>query len=81
MKPVIGTRHITPDDITRSATGLEAVLHGVALVSLLNAAFHGAGTIKFLGGDPDRHQMEITGIDRRGCETGVTLAGTGGCGC
>ena len=51
MDLIIGPRHITPDAITRTTTGVEAVLHGEALISLLNAAFHGAGTIKILGGD------------------------------
>lgn len=73
----MGTRHIISDAITRTATGVEAVLHGDALMSLLNAAFHGAGTIEILGGNLDRHQMEVTGIEMLGCETRVTLTGTG----
>lgn len=77
MDLIIGTRHITPDAITRTTTGVEAVLHGDALMSLLNAAFHGAGTIEILGGDLDRHRMEVTGIEMRGHETRVTLAATG----
>jgi len=77
MDLIIGTRHITPDAITRTATGVEAVLHGEALMSLLNAAFHGAGTIEVLGGDLDRHRMEVTGIDMHGHETRVTLAPMG----
>ena len=31
MDLIIGTRHIIPDAITRTATGIEAVLHGDAL--------------------------------------------------
>ncbi|OYU39191.1 MAG: hypothetical protein CFE33_12320 [Pseudorhodobacter sp. PARRP1] len=77
MNLVIGTRDVTPDDIRRTATGVEAVLHGDALASFLNAAFHGAGTIEILGGGFDRHQREVTWIEVRGCETRVTLAGTG----
>ena len=74
MDLIIGTRHIIPDAITRPATGIEAVLHGDALLSLLNAAFHGSGTIEVLGGDLDRHRMEVTGIEMQGRETRVTLA-------
>lgn len=77
MDLLIGARQTTPDVITRTATGVEAVLHGDARRSLLNAAFHGAGTIEILGGDLDRHQMDVTGIEMRGCETRVTLTGTG----
>jgi hypothetical protein len=77
MDLIIGTRHITPDAITRTATGVEAILHGEALMSLLNAAFHGAGTIEVLGGDLDRHRMEVTAIDMQGRETRITLAAVG----
>lgn len=69
--------NITPDAIPRTATGVEAVLHGDALMSLLNAAFLGAGSIEMLGSDLDRHQMEGTGIEMRGCEIRVTLAAMG----
>lgn len=77
MDLIIGTRHITPDAIKRTATGVEAVLHGEALMSLLNAAFHGAGTIEVLGGDLDRHRMEVTGIEMQGGETRVTMTAMG----
>ena len=77
MDLIIGTRHIIPDAITRTATGIEAVLHGDALLSLLNAAFHGSGTIEVLGGDFDRHRMEVIGIQMQGCETRVTLSAMG----
>ena len=72
MALIIGTRHITS-----TATGVEPVLNGDALMSLLNAAFHGAGTIEVLGGDLDRHRMEVTGIEVQGSETRVTLAAKG----
>ncbi|HCY98432.1 MAG: hypothetical protein A3D16_17830 [Rhodobacterales bacterium RIFCSPHIGHO2_02_FULL_62_130] len=77
MDLIIGTRHITPDAMIRTATGIEAVLHGEALMSPLNAAFHGARAIKILDGDLDRHRMEATGIKMRGRETRVTLAAMG----
>ncbi len=77
MNLIIGTRHVTPDAITRTDEGVEAILHGEALLSLLDAAFHGAGTIEILGGDLDRHRMEVTGIDMLGGETRVTLAALG----
>jgi hypothetical protein len=79
MDLIIGTRHITPDTITRAATGIEAVLHGEALMSLLSAAFHGAGTIEILGCDLNRHRMEVTGIEMQGLETRVTKAAMAAC--
>ena len=80
MNLIIGTRHVTPDAITRTAEGVEAILHGEALLSLLDAVFHGAGTIEILGGDLDRHRMEVTGIAMQGGETRVMLAALGAAG-
>ena len=77
MDLIIGTRRITPDAITRTAEGVEAVLHGEALLRLLDAAFHGAGSIEVSGGDLDRRPMEVTGIAMRGRDTCVTLACAG----
>ena len=54
--------------------GRRVVLHGNALMALLNAAFHGSGTVEILGGDLDRHRMEVIGIEMQGRETRVTLA-------
>lgn len=73
MNLIIGTQHIIPSAITRTPDGVEAVLHGEALLSLLDAAFHGAGTIEILGGDLDRRRMEVAGIEMSGRETTVTL--------
>ncbi len=77
MDLIIGTRHVTPDAIIRTPEGVEAILHGEALLSLLNAAFHCPETIEVLGGDLDRHRMEVTGIEMSGRETRVTLVATG----
>ena len=74
MDLIIGTRHITPDAITRAATGIEAALHGNALMALVNAAFHGSGKVEILGGDLDSHRMEVTGIEMQGRDTRETLA-------
>lgn len=52
-------------------------MHGAALLSLLDAAFHGAGTIEIRSGDRNRRRMEVTGIDMQGHETRVTLACVG----
>ncbi len=73
MNLIIGTQHIIPSAITRTAHGVEAVLQGAALLSLLDAAFHGTGTIEILGGDLDRRRMEVAGIAMSGRETTVTL--------
>ncbi len=77
MDLIIGTRHVTPDAIIRTEEGVEAILHGEALLSLLNAAFHCSETIEVLGGDLDRHRMEVTGIEMSGRQTRVTLVATG----
>ena len=77
MDLIIGSRHVTPDVITRTPEGVEAVLHGEALLSLLDSAFHGAGTIEVLGGDLDRCPMEVTGIAMQGGATRVTLTALG----
>jgi hypothetical protein len=77
MNLIIGTRHVTPEAITRTAEGVEAVLRGEALLTLLDSAFHGAGTIEVLGGDLDRCPMEVVGIAMHGAETRVTLTALG----
>jgi hypothetical protein len=77
MDLIFGTRQITPDAITRTTTGVGAVQHGEALISLLNAAFNGAGTIEILGGDLNRHWIEVTEIEMQGRETRVTLTAMG----
>ena len=77
MNLIIGTRHVTPDVITRTPEGVEAVLRGEALLTLLDSAFHGAGTIEVLGGDLDRCPMEVIGIVMQGGETRVALAALG----
>lgn len=73
MNLIVGTRQITPLAITRIDGGVEAVLKGAALLSVLDAAFHGAGSIEMLGGDLDRRRMEVTDIQMHGAETRVTL--------
>ena len=57
MDLIIGTRHIIPDAITRTATGIEAVLHGDALLSLLNAAFHGSCRIREFRSNPEMREI------------------------
>lgn len=77
MTLIIGTRRITPIAMTRTPDGIEAVLRGPAVLSLLDAAFHGAGTIEVLGGDLDRRPLQVTGIEMSGQDTRVSLACTG----
>ncbi|MDP2087034.1 MAG: hypothetical protein Q8K20_17715 [Gemmobacter sp.] len=55
------TRHIIPDAITPTASGVE-VLNDEALLSLLHAAFHGVGAIDEFGVDLERHRLKITGM-------------------
>lgn len=73
MELIVGSRRITPRAIHRVAHGVEAYLRGEALLSVLDAAFHGAGSIEIAGGDLDRRRMEVTGLEMQGSETRVTL--------
>lgn len=73
MELIIGARRITPSAIHRIKGGVTATLRGEALMSLLNASFHGTGSIEMLGGDLDRHPMEVTSIEMTGADTTVTL--------
>jgi hypothetical protein len=75
MDLIIGTLHITPDAIMRTATGIEAILYSDALLFLLNATFHGFDKIEILGGDFDRRQVEVTWIEM-GDKTRLMLAAT-----
>ncbi|WP_149142924.1 hypothetical protein [Gemmobacter caeruleus] len=77
MQLIIGDRRVEPGSITRIAGGVEAVLKGEALLRLLDAAFHGMGTIEVLGGDLDRRPMDVTSIRMKGAETCVTLIAAG----
>lgn len=77
MELIIGTRRIIPTAIHRITGGVEAVLQGEALRSLLDAAFHGAGSIELLGGDLDRRPVDVASIRMQGSDTRVTLICTG----
>ena len=50
-----------------------AVMRGDAVLSLLDATFHGAGSIEVLGGALHRRAMDVAGIEMRGASTLVTL--------
>lgn len=73
MELIIGTRRIIPAAIHRVAGGVEAVLKGDALLSLLDAAFHGTCSIEVLGGGLDRRPMDVASICMQGADTRVTL--------
>ncbi|MBT9244956.1 hypothetical protein KM031_01910 [Gemmobacter fulvus] len=73
MELIVGARRITPSAIHRIAGGVTATLRGDALISLLDATFHGAGTIELSGGDLDRRPMDVAAIEMTGGETIVTL--------
>ncbi|PTX53384.1 hypothetical protein IQ03_00297 [Gemmobacter caeni] len=73
MQLIIGNRQVNPLRMKAVAGGVEAVLQGGAMLSLLDAAFHGAGTIEVYGGTLDRRPLELARIEMRGAETCVTL--------
>lgn len=77
MELIIGTKRIIPEAISRIAGGVEAILKGDALMSLLDATFHGLGTIEISGGDLDRRPMDVASIRMQGADTMVTLVCTG----
>jgi len=77
MQLIIGNRHVVPRSIQRIAGGVEAVLAGEALLALLEATFHGGGSIEVLGGDLDRRPMDVAAIRMTGGATCVTLVCAG----
>lgn len=77
LELIIGNRHVKPTEIHRIDGGVEAILQGDALRSLLDVTFHGAGTIEILGGGLDRRPLEVRDIAMHGATTKVTLICTG----
>lgn len=77
MQLIIGNRHVIPEAIHRIAGGVQAVLKGEGLRALLDATFHGTGSIEVLGGDLDRRPMDVAAIEMTGGDTRVTLICTG----
>ena len=77
MELIVGARRITPDRVRPIPGGVEAELRGDAVLSLLDAAFHGGGRIEILGGALNRRPVDVAGIEMRGASTRVTLICTG----
>ncbi|SEN36622.1 hypothetical protein SAMN04488103_104299 [Gemmobacter aquatilis] len=77
MELIVGAKRITPSAIHRIAGGVEATLRGEALISLLDATFHGAGSIEVHGGDLDRRPLDVAAIEMTGGDTRVTLVYAG----
>ncbi len=77
MELIIGAQRIIPDSIHSVPGGVEAELRGAAVLSLLDAAFHGGGRIEILGGALNRRPVDVAGIEMRGASTRVTLICTG----
>ena len=73
MELIVGTRRITPEHMQEVPGGVRAELRGDAVLSLLDATFHGAGSIEVLGGALHRRAMDVAGIEMRGASTLVTL--------
>ncbi len=77
MQLIVGSHRIIPDAIHRIQGGVEAVLQGAALLRVLDAAFHGAGSIEVFGGDLDRRPLDLVAIDMQGGTTKITLISNG----
>jgi hypothetical protein len=77
MELIIGARRITPSAIHRIKGGVTATLRGEALISVLDATFHGAGSIEVIGAGLDRRPMDVTAIEMKGADTQVTLVCSG----
>ncbi|MGA0538974.1 hypothetical protein [Neotabrizicola sp. VNH66] len=77
MELIVGNRRITPSAIQPVSGGVEARLKGEALLRLLDASFHGQGTIEVIGGGLDRRPMEVADIRMTGADTTVRLRCTG----
>lgn len=77
MELIVGNRRITPSAIQPLRDGVEARLRGDALRQVLDATFHGQGTIEVIGGGLDRRPMEVADIRMTGGETTIRLRCTG----
>ena len=77
MELIVGTRRITPASIRVVPGGVCAELAGDAMRAVLDAAFHGQGTIELSGGRLNRHPVAVTGIEMHGATSRVTLICSG----
>jgi len=74
---IVGNKRVIPTAMTPIPGGVEAQLAGEALLSVLEATFHGGATIEVLGGDLDRRPMDVAEIRMEGASTTVTLLCSG----
>lgn len=73
MELLVGARRITPERVQAVPGGIKAELRGEAVLRLLDATFHGTGSIEILGGALNRRPVDVAGIEMRGASTLVTL--------
>lgn len=72
MELVVGTHRIDAT-LRRIPGGVEAELAGAALKRLIDATLGSGETIEVLGGDLDRHVLDIADIRMAGATTTITL--------
>lgn len=76
MELIIGTHRIAAT-LRRIPGGLEAKLAGAALTRLIDATFGSGESIEVVGGDLDRHALDVADIRMAGTSTTVTLLSMG----
>lgn len=76
MELVIGTSRISAT-LRRIPGGVEAELAGAALKRLIDATFGSGESIEVLGGELDRHALDVADIRMAGTSTTVTLLSRG----
>lgn len=76
MELIVGTDRIAAH-LHPIAGGVIATLRGEALKALLDATFHGQGSIEIMGGELDRRPMSVAAIEMSGHDTTVTLVCAG----
>ncbi|MDF2142338.1 hypothetical protein [Paenirhodobacter sp. CAU 1674] len=76
MELVVGTHRINAT-LRRIPGGVEAELAGAALKRLIDATLGSGETIEVLGGDLDRHALDVADIRMAGAATTVTLLSMG----
>lgn len=76
MHLLVGTQPL-PASLRRIPGGVEAELAGAALKRLIDATFGSGESIEMLGGDLDRHAMDVADIRMGGATTTVVLLSAG----
>lgn len=76
MELIVGSHRLAAT-LRRIPGGVEAELAGAALTRLIDATFGSGESIELIGGDLDRHALDVADIRMAGGSTTVVLMSTG----